>query len=109
MGYLSLFSGIEAATVTWHPLGWTPAGFAEIEPFPSAVLEHHYPDVPNLGSVTDITEAMILKLGPIDLVVFGSPCQDLSEAGKRKGFDGERSGLFFAAIQIIRWARKYYK
>ncbi|USE34710.1 DNA cytosine methyltransferase [Endozoicomonas sp. SCSIO W0465] len=107
MRYLSLFSGIEAATVAWHPLGWMPVGFAEIEPFPCAVLEHHYPDVPNLGCVTDITEAMIKQLGPIDLVVFGSPCQDLSVAGKRKGFDGERSGLFFAAIQIIRWARKH--
>ena len=52
MRYLSVCSGIEAATQAWHPLGWTPVAFSEIEPFPSAVLAHHYPDVPNLGDVT---------------------------------------------------------
>jgi DNA (cytosine-5)-methyltransferase 1 len=64
--YLSLFSGIEACTQAWHPLGWLPVAFAEIEPFPCAVLAHHYPDVPNLGSVTDITDEQIKALGPID-------------------------------------------
>ena len=107
MKYLSLFSGIEAATQAWHPLGWEPVAFSEIENFPNAVLEHHYPDVPNLGDVTKITENKITKLGQIDLVVFGSPCQDLSVAGKRKGLDGERSGLFTNAIKIIKWARKH--
>lgn len=107
MKYLSLFSGIEAATQAWHPLGWEPVAFSEIEDFPNAVLEHHYPDVPNLGDVTKITENKIKKLGQIDLVVFGSPCQDLSVAGKRKGLDGERSGLFTNAIKIIKWARKH--
>jgi len=107
MKYLSLFSGIEAATQAWHPLGWEPVAFSEIENFPNAVLEHHYPDVPNLGDVTKITENRIKKLGKIDLVVFGSPCQDLSVAGKRKGLDGERSGLFTNAIKIIKWARKH--
>jgi DNA (cytosine-5)-methyltransferase 1 len=105
--YLSLFSGIEAATQAWHPLGWEPVAFSEIENFPNAVLEHHYPDVPNLGDVTKITENKIKRLGQIDLVVFGSPCQDLSVAGKRKGLDGERSGLFTNAIKIIKWARKH--
>lgn len=110
MRYLSLFSGIEAATVAWHPLGWECAAVAEIEPFPCAVLAHHYPDVPNLGSVTGITEAQIKALGHIDIVVFGSPCQDLSVAGHRKGLinadDGTvtRSGLFFTAINIARWS-----
>lgn len=109
MRYLSLFSGIEAATVAWHPLGWECVGVAEIEPFPCAVLAHHYPDVPNLGSVTEITEAQIKALGPIDLVVFGSPCQDLSVAGHRKGLIDEsgnatRSGLFFDAVNILHWA-----
>ena len=109
MRYLSLFSGIEAATVAWHPLGWECVGVAEIEPFPCAVLAHHYPDVPNLGSVTDITEEQIAALGHIDLVVFGSPCQDLSVAGHRKGLinaDGTvtRSGLFFTAVNIARWS-----
>lgn len=107
MRYLSLFSGIEAATVAWHPLGWECAAVAEIEPFPCAVLAHHYPPVPNIGDVTAITEEQIKALGPIDLVVFGSPCQDLSVAGKRAGLQGERSGLFFTGIRIVEWARKH--
>lgn len=110
MRYLSLFSGIEAATMAWHDLGFEPVGFSEIEPFPCAVLAHHYPDTPNLGDVTKITEEQIKSLGKIDIVVFGSPCQDLSVAGKRRGFKDEdgndtRSGLFTTAIRIIRWAR----
>jgi DNA (cytosine-5)-methyltransferase 1 len=107
MRYLSLFSGIEAATQAWKPLGWEAVAFSEIEPFPCAVLDYHYPNVPNLGDITEITEGQIKKLGQIDLVVFGSPCQDLSVAGKRKGLEGERSGLFTTAIKIIKWARKH--
>ena len=111
MRYLSLFSGIEAVSNAWHDFG-TPVGFSEIEPFPCAVLAHHYPDIPNLGDVTQITEDQIKALGAIDIVVFGSPCQDLSVAGKRKGLinaDGNitRSGLFFNAINIAQWARKH--
>jgi DNA (cytosine-5)-methyltransferase 1 len=110
--YLSLFSGIEAATAAWHPLGWECVGVAEIEPFPCALLAQKYPNVLNLGDVTKITEEDIALLGHIDLIVFGSPCQDLSVAGKRKGFtdeDGEltRSGLFHVATDIIGWARLY--
>ena len=71
MRFLSLFSGIEAASIAWKPLGWECVGVSEIEPFPCAVLAHHYPDVPNLGDVTKITEDDIKKLGQIDLVVFG--------------------------------------
>lgn len=109
MRYLSLFSGIEAASVAWKPLKWDCVGVAEIEPFPCKVLAHHYPDVPNLGSVTDITEEQIEALKPIDLVVYGFPCQDLSVAGKRKGLhdaDGNvtRSGLFYKAAEIIEWS-----
>ena len=80
---------------------------AEIEPWPSRALAHHYPDVPNLGDVTKVTEEQIAMLGRIDVVVFGSPCQDLSVAGKRKGLDGARSGLFFTAMQIVGWARQW--
>lgn len=107
MRYLSLFSGIEAASSAWSPLGWQCVGVSDIEPFPCAVLAHHYPAVPNLGDVTKITEADIAALGPIDAVVFGSPCQDLSVAGKRKGLEGARSGLFFTAMRIIGWARQH--
>lgn len=107
MNYLSLFSGIEAATEAWGPLGWKCVGVSEIEPYPCSLLAQRYPGVRNLGDVTKITEADIMMLGHIDLVVFGSPCQDLSVAGKRKGLDGARSGLFFTALQIVRWARAW--
>ena len=107
MKYLSLFSGIEACTVAWKPLGWDCVAVAEIEPFPCAVLAHHYPDVPNLGDVTKITEQQIKELGQIYLVVFGSPCQNLSVAGNRKGLQGESSGLFYEAIRLIQYARKH--
>jgi DNA (cytosine-5)-methyltransferase 1 len=107
--FLSLFSGIEAASVAWKPLGWECVGVAEIEPFPCAVLAHHYPDIPNLGDITRITEEQIKVLGPIDLVVGGFPCQDVSVAGKRKGLKDEqgkvtRSGLFFDAMRVVGWA-----
>ena len=69
MRYLSLFSGIEAASVAWEPLGWTPVAFAEIEPFPCALLAHRFPAVPNLGDVTRITDEQIAALGPIDVVI----------------------------------------
>lgn len=107
MRYLSLFSGIEAATQAWQPLGWECVGVSEIEPFPCAVLAHHYPDVPNLGDVTKITEQQIKDLGQIDLIVFGSPCQNLSIAGNRKGFEGEQSSLFYAAMEIIKHAKRH--
>lgn len=105
MRYLSLFSGVEAASLAWAPLGWECVGVAEIEPFPCAVLAHRFPGVPNLGSVTDITEEHIAALGPIDLVVGGSPCQDLSVAGKRAGLAGARSGLFAHQMRIFHAAR----
>jgi DNA (cytosine-5)-methyltransferase 1 len=110
MRYLSLFSGIEAASVAWAPLGWTCVGVAEIEPFPCRLLAHYYPDVPNLGDIREITEEQILALGSIDIVIGGFPCQDLSIAGKRKGLKNEdgsitRSGLFFDAMRIVRWSK----
>ena len=106
MRYLSLFSGIEAATKAWSPLGWEAVAFSEIEQFPCAVLDHHYPNTPNLGDVTKITEQVIKELGQIDVIIFGSPCQDLSVAGLRRGLDGERSGLFNTAMQIVEWAKR---
>lgn len=110
MRFLSLFSGIEAASVAWHPLGWECAAVAEVEKFPCAVLKHHYPHTPNLGDVTKIAQEQIESLGQIDVVIFGFPCQDLSVAGKRKGLENAdgtltRSGLFFHAEQISRWAK----
>lgn len=72
MKYVSIFSGIEAATVAWYPLGWEPLAFSEIDPFPSTVLQHHYPDIPNLGDITKIDWNPYK--GQADLVVGGSPC-----------------------------------
>jgi DNA (cytosine-5)-methyltransferase 1 len=104
MRYISLFSGLEGATLAWHHLGWECVATAEIEPAACAVLAAHYPDVPNLGDISKVTEQQIQDLGHIDIVVFGSPCQDVSIAGKREGMEGSRSGLFFTAMRVVRWS-----
>lgn len=83
MKYVSLFSGIEAATVAWEPLGWEPVCFAEFDEFPSAVLAERYPEVPNVGDVTKVNWKKYRN--KVDLVVGGSPCQSFSIAGKREG------------------------
>ena len=104
MRYLSVCSGIEAATVAWHPLGWTPVAFSEIEPFPSAVLAHHYPQVPNLGDMTNHA-TWPLQPGDIDLLVGGTPCQSFSVAGLRKGLSDPRGGLMLTYLEIARRLR----
>jgi len=94
MRYGSICSGIEAATVAWEPFGWTPAWFAEIEPFPCSVLAHHYPEVPNYGDMTKL--AGRIRAGEVeapDLLVGGTPCQAFSVAGLRKGLNDERGQL----------------
>jgi DNA (cytosine-5)-methyltransferase 1 len=97
MKFLSVCSGIEAASVAWNPLGWEAAAFSEIEPFPSAVLAHHYPHVPNWG---DMTKYESWPHEPIDLLCGGTPCQSFSVAGLRKGLDDPRGNLMltFGAI-----------
>jgi DNA (cytosine-5)-methyltransferase 1 len=97
MRYASVFSGIEAATVAWHPLGWEPVFFAEIDKFPSAVLRHHYPHVPNIGDMTIITGD---ENEAIELLVGGSPCQDFSVAGLRAGMDGARGNLTLEFLKL---------
>lgn len=97
MRYLSVCSGIEAATVAWHPLGWAPEAFAEIEPFPRAVLAHHHPTVPNLG---DITKFKDWPDAAIDLLVGGTPCQSFSVAGLRKGLADPRGNLALTFLGI---------
>lgn len=87
MRYLSVCSGIEAATCAWHPLGWEPVGFSEIEAFPSSVLAHHYPNVPNLGDMTKFKE---WPDATFDVLVGGTPCQSFSVAGLRKGLADPR-------------------
>lgn len=103
--YLSLFSGVEAAHLAWAPLGWECVGVAEIDSAASRVLAHRLPGVPNLGSVTEITREQIAALGRIDVLIGGSPCQDLSIAGKRSGLAGRRSGLFHEQMRIFDAAR----
>ena len=102
MKYVSLFAGIEAASVAWMPLGWNPVAFSEIDRFACALLSHYHPSVPNLGDITKIDT--IARYAP-DVVVAGFPCQDLSVAGKRAGLHDEneqrtRSGLFFDALRL---------
>jgi DNA (cytosine-5)-methyltransferase 1 len=99
MNYLSLCSGIEAATMAWHPLGWRPWAFSEIDAFPSAVLAHHYPTVPNLGDMTRFQE---WPDAAIDVLVGGTPCQSFSVAGLRKGLDDPRGNLMLTYGAIAR-------
>ena len=97
MKFLSVCSGIEAASVAWNPLGWKAAAFSEIEPFPCAVLAHHYPTVPNWGDMTKFKEWPDVA---IDLLCGGTPCQSFSNAGLRSGLDDPRGELMltFGAI-----------
>ncbi len=97
MKFLSVCSGIEAASVAWNPLGWEAEAFSEIEPFPCQVLKHHYPNVPNLGDMTKFKE---WNLGPIDLFCGGTPCQSFSVAGLRKGLDDPRGNLMLTYLAI---------
>lgn len=98
MNYLSICSGIEAASVAWHNLGWKPLAFSEIEKFPSAVLAHHWPDVPNLGDMTKYNDWPTIKP---ELVVGGTPCQAFSIAGLRKGLADPRGNLTLTFLGIL--------
>ena len=100
MRYGSVCSGIEAATVAWHPLGWEPAFFSEIEAFPRAVLQHHYKETPLHGDFTTIGAS---DYGTIDLLVGGTPCQSFSIAGLRKGMDDDRGNL---ALEFLKLAHR---
>jgi DNA (cytosine-5)-methyltransferase 1 len=100
MRYLSVCSGIEAATVAWHPFGWVPVGFSEIESFTSAVLAHHYPTVPNFGDMKNYEKWEIKE--QVDLLVGGTPCQSFSLAGFRGGLSDPRGGLMLTYLEIAR-------
>ena len=102
MRYLSVCSGIEAATVAWHPLGWEAAAYSEIEKFPSQVLAHHYPNTPNVGDMTKFKEWT--NVSDVDVLVGGTPCQSFSVAGLRKGLDDPRGNLMLTYLAI---AAKY--
>jgi len=101
MKFLSVCSGIEAASVAWEPLGWEASGFAEIEPFPCAVLAHHYPDVPNHGDMSLLPGK--IRNGEVeapDLLCGGTPCQAFSVAGLRQSLDDARGNLTLTFCEI---------
>ena len=99
----SLFDGIGGWLLAAHHAGITPIWASEIEPFPCSVTARHFPEVKQLGDITKIDAD---EIEPVDIVCAGSPCQDLSIAGKRKGLNGERSGLFRTAVDIVRRMRE---
>jgi DNA (cytosine-5)-methyltransferase 1 len=117
MRYLSVCSGIEAASVAWSPLGWTCAGLSEIEPFPRAVLQerfgaepvdddHRYSPQSNvLPLFGDFTKIEAYHVGPIDLLVGGTPCQSFSIAGKRLGLDDPRGNLTLEFLALAKRVR----
>jgi DNA (cytosine-5)-methyltransferase 1 len=117
MRYLSVCSGIEAASVAWKPLGWTAAGFSEIEPFPRAVLQErfgaepvdwdhrHTPQSNMLPLFGDFTKIEEHHVGPIDLLIGGTPCQSFSVAGKRLGLDDPRGHLTLEYLALAKRLR----
>ncbi len=99
--YGSVCSGIEAVSLAWQPLGLKAAWFAEIEPFPSAVLAHRYPHVPNLGDMTAIARQVRAGIVPApDILVGGTPCQSFSVAGARQGLNDPRGALTLAYVEL---------
>jgi DNA (cytosine-5)-methyltransferase 1 len=99
MRYLSVCSGVEAASVAWHPLGWEAVGYSEIEKFPSEVLANHYPNTPNFGDMTKYKEWN--TNGTVELLVGGTPCQSFSVAGLRKGLEDPRGNLALVYCGIL--------
>lgn len=97
----SVCSGIEAASVAWNPLGWEAAWFSEIEPFPCAVLAHHYPDVQNIGDMTKLPELILSgEIEAPDMLCGGTPCQAFSIAGQRCSLDDERGNLSLVFCEV---------
>ena len=104
MRYLSVCSGIEAASAAWHGLGWTPVGFSEVDAFPSAVLAHHFPQVPNFGDMTKFRD-WPLQPGDFDVLIGGTPCQSFSVAGLRKGMEDARGNLALVFCEMVQHYR----
>jgi DNA (cytosine-5)-methyltransferase 1 len=101
MKFGSVCSGIEAASVAWHLLGWHASWFSEIEPFPSAVLAHHYPGAPNLGDMTTLPDRILSgEVEAPDLFCGGTPCQAFSVAGLRRSLDDARGNLSLIFCEI---------
>ena len=102
LSFGSVCSGIEAASVAWEPLGWRASWFAEIEPFPSAVLAYHWPQVTNLGDMTKIRERVTSgEVSAPDVLVGGTPCQAFSVAGARKSLSDDRGQLTLEYVRLL--------
>lgn len=99
----SLFSGSGGFELASQMTGITPVWNSEVEPFPVLVTKKNFPKVKQLGNIQKINGN---EITPVDIITFGSPCQDLSIAGKRQGLDGKRSNLFYEAIRIIKEMRE---
>ena len=107
MRFGSVCSGIEAASVAWHDLGWSAAWFAELDAAPSAVLSSHYPHTPNLGDMTAIaTRVLMGDVEAPDLLVGGTPCQAFSVAGLRNSLDDQRGQLSLEFIRLANALKK---
>jgi DNA (cytosine-5)-methyltransferase 1 len=105
--FLSVCSGIEAASVAWEPLGWKAVGFAEIEPFPCEVLKQRFPNVPNYGDLTK-HESWPLAAGDVDILVGGPPCQAFSVAGLREGMADPRGNLSLIYFRLVQRLKPKY-
>lgn len=99
MKHLDLFSGYGGFTISARKLGWETIGFSEIDKYANAVLEYNFNDIKNYGNICNIDFRQFR--GKVDIITAGTPCQDLSVAGKGKGLEGERSGLFFEFIRAL--------
>ena len=110
MKFLSLFSGVEAASVAWEPLGFECLGVCENSPFPSAVLAHRYPKVHNFGDVTTLTKEKYYETATEkpDIIIGGSPCQAFSVAGARAGTEDPRGRLMYDFIRIVSEVEPHY-
>ena len=99
----SLFDGIGVFPLAAVRCGIEPVWASEIEKAPISITKRHFPDMAHLGDVTKLDGR---DLPPVHIITFGSPCQNLSQIGNRKGLAGEKSSLFFQAIRIIREMRE---
>lgn len=99
--YVSVCSGMEAATVAWEPLGWECKGLCEFATFPQTVLKHHYPNVPLFPNMLNLLQDEKFKKIKTNLIVGGTPCQDFSDAGLNKGMDGLRAQLAIEYGRIL--------
>jgi DNA (cytosine-5)-methyltransferase 1 len=99
--YASVCSGVEAPSLAWEGLGWEPQWFSEIEAFPSEVLKQRFPNTPNLGDMTKLTEKDVFRERQIDLLVGGTPCQSFSVAGLQRGLDDPRGNLALEFVRLL--------